>query len=106
MFTRKPSASHNEQPNQTGNLSAFAGQIVLSQGNLRLRTAESRLQAILLACWGGQPFADNPAKKLTNSNAIENCLPDQIIRKQQQCQKSHREYNDHRSSVKLSFGRP
>ena len=93
MFTRKPSASHNEQPNQTENPCANARQKVVCRPFSWLVGEASHSLTT-------QP------KKLTNSNAIENRLPDQIIRKQQQRQKSHSEYNDHRSSVKLSFGRP
>lgn len=42
-------------------------------------------------------------KKLTHSKRVKQQLPNRVIAKQQQCKECHREYNNHRSSVKLTF---
>lgn len=63
----------------------------------------------LLAVWSTDRIEDplgNLPKKSTHAQPIEQQLPECIVAKEQDCQERHGEYNHHRRSVKLSFGRP
>ncbi len=53
-----------------------------------------------------KPRQPKPPLDLTHSQIIKDCLPNQVVCEEQYGKKSHREYNDHRSLVKLRFGGP